>query len=349
MSWQRPFWENFNQPRSSSGPPPTTNNQQPDESGSDQATPSRRAVSTSARKTANCKDKVAKKAKGEKWRYQQTEGVDSPTATLMFDDDGYDLESIDSFMPSPSIRRQPRIVDSDSTDDDTEYTEYTNTDNTETAHNASPIHRQAQKQSSVIVIDETPEKQCLCEHCPVHNALRTPRRQQISGKGGEPVTIGRTNDRRTTLATPADRRRLDSRQRGQHQEQVSGNAGGHRQREAPQVRGGNGAQPLGPMESVTMIPQQQDRAQQQLPRRRRNRVHWTEQEFAALSNGMQRYGTAWSRILADVAFADILRNRTANDLKDKARIERKARERRGYALDIFAIVSGKGSDGAKPR
>lgn len=89
-----------------------------------------------------------------------------------------------------------------------------------------------------------------------------------------------------------------------------------------------------------------------IPQYKNRRVHkpWSTNEFVALVEGMETYGTRWSMIKSDIRFAEILRKRTVVDLKDKARVERNARCRRygvnSSKIEIFTLVSGKGGEGA---
>ncbi len=68
---------------------------------------------------------------------------------------------------------------------------------------------------------------------------------------------------------------------------------------------------------------------------------WTDYEVALLERGMRRFGRGWAVILnhygrsPDEGFAEC---RTSVDLKDKARNERKRRERVGEELGAFAMA-----------
>ena len=77
-----------------------------------------------------------------------------------------------------------------------------------------------------------------------------------------------------------------------------------------------------------------------------SRKVWTMEEFLALFAGMRKYGTRWSQIKEDPEFKHILKDRSPSSLFGKARNERRARERYGYPLEIFELVSSPGPSGA---
>ena len=67
-------------------------------------------------------------------------------------------------------------------------------------------------------------------------------------------------------------------------------------------------------------------------------VKWMQEELNELEEGMKKYGTNWSLIL-DSADGP-LKTRTTVQLKDKARNEKRRREREEISLGIFQIVTG---------
>lgn len=72
----------------------------------------------------------------------------------------------------------------------------------------------------------------------------------------------------------------------------------------------------------------------------RGRIKWTDEEVDALDRGMCIFGRKWSKILrADEESERILCNRSKVDLKDKARVERRRREREGLPMGGFAIAA----------
>lgn len=86
----------------------------------------------------------------------------------------------------------------------------------------------------------------------------------------------------------------------------------------------------------------------------RRRRPWTDKEFDALLKGLQdhkQYDQCWKRIKEDPKYKHTLMNRTLVDLKDKARTERKARERvfgvGSRQVVPFERVTNKGADGAR--
>ena len=67
-------------------------------------------------------------------------------------------------------------------------------------------------------------------------------------------------------------------------------------------------------------------------------VKWMQEELNELEEGMKKFGTNWSRIL-DMADGP-LKTRTTVQLKDKARNEKRRREREGISLGIFQNATG---------
>lgn len=60
----------------------------------------------------------------------------------------------------------------------------------------------------------------------------------------------------------------------------------------------------------------------------------------------ERQKNLWAAIKNDPELGPILHRRSVVDLKDKARAERKSRNRKGTALGVFSMVTGAGGDGA---
>src|SRR5436190_23274622 len=60
-------------------------------------------------------------------------------------------------------------------------------------------------------------------------------------------------------------------------------------------------------------------------RRKKKRIEWSQEELDALEEGMKKFGTNWTLILS--MSSGPLQNRTNVKLKDKARNERRRRER----------------------
>ncbi|GBB93990.1 hypothetical protein RclHR1_02270014 [Rhizophagus clarus] len=72
---------------------------------------------------------------------------------------------------------------------------------------------------------------------------------------------------------------------------------------------------------------------------KRNKVMWTDQELSALEDGMRRHGKQWSIIKSKYGKkGQILENRTASKLKDKARSEFTRRQRDGIETGVFGIM-----------
>lgn len=67
-------------------------------------------------------------------------------------------------------------------------------------------------------------------------------------------------------------------------------------------------------------------------------VKWMQEELNELEEGMKKFGTNWSQIL-DMADGP-LKTRTTVQLKDKARNEKRRREREGIPLGIFQNATG---------
>ncbi|KAJ3410086.1 Fungalysin/Thermolysin Extracellular metalloproteinase 5 [Chytridiales sp. JEL 0842] len=55
---------------------------------------------------------------------------------------------------------------------------------------------------------------------------------------------------------------------------------------------------------------------------KKRRTPWTPLELATLEAGMLKHGTHWSHLLSDPEFADVLKNRSQMQCKDKAAVER---------------------------
>ncbi|KAK9722205.1 TTAGGG repeat binding factor [Basidiobolus ranarum] len=74
-------------------------------------------------------------------------------------------------------------------------------------------------------------------------------------------------------------------------------------------------------------------------RKAKGKAPWTQDELDALYEGMRMFGTAWSTVLSHFGEKGVidqrLRGRTQVQLKDKARNERRRREKVGLPLDVF--------------
>ncbi|KAK9762341.1 TTAGGG repeat binding factor [Basidiobolus ranarum] len=74
-------------------------------------------------------------------------------------------------------------------------------------------------------------------------------------------------------------------------------------------------------------------------RKAKGKAPWGQDELDALYDGMRMFGTAWSTILSHFGEQGVidqrLRRRNQVQLKDKARNERRRRERVGLPLDVF--------------
>jgi len=73
-------------------------------------------------------------------------------------------------------------------------------------------------------------------------------------------------------------------------------------------------------------------------KKKQKRVKWTQEELKELEEGMKKFGTNWSLILS--MSSGPLSNRTAVQLKDKARNEKRRREREGTPLGVFQKATG---------
>jgi Myb-like DNA-binding domain len=73
-------------------------------------------------------------------------------------------------------------------------------------------------------------------------------------------------------------------------------------------------------------------------KKKQKRVKWTQEELKELEGGMKKFGTNWSLILS--MSSGPLSNRTAVQLKDKARNEKRRREREGTPLGVFQKATG---------
>jgi hypothetical protein len=78
--------------------------------------------------------------------------------------------------------------------------------------------------------------------------------------------------------------------------------------------------------------------QNKLKRKKQKRIEWTQEELEELEEGMKKFGTNWTLILSMSSGA--LKNRTNVQLKDKARNEKRRREREGIPLGIFQKATG---------
>ncbi|CAG8690923.1 12199_t:CDS:2, partial [Racocetra fulgida] len=78
-------------------------------------------------------------------------------------------------------------------------------------------------------------------------------------------------------------------------------------------------------------------------RHKYKRSKWIDSELKALEKGMTKYTDErliWVHILKDEKYGPKLRNRSATDLKDKARNEKKRRAREGKSIGVFHIATG---------
>ncbi|CAG8670819.1 644_t:CDS:2, partial [Racocetra persica] len=78
-------------------------------------------------------------------------------------------------------------------------------------------------------------------------------------------------------------------------------------------------------------------------RHKYKRSKWIDSELKALEKGMTKYTDErliWVHILKDEKYGPKLRNRSATDLKDKARNEKKRRAREGRSIGVFHIATG---------
>jgi hypothetical protein len=91
--------------------------------------------------------------------------------------------------------------------------------------------------------------------------------------------------------------------------------------------------------STTKKPSQKlQLSQNKFMRKKKKRVEWSQEELDLLEEGMEKFGTNWSLIL-DMSSGP-LQNRTNVQLKDKARNEKRRREREGIPLGIFQKATG---------
>lgn len=67
-------------------------------------------------------------------------------------------------------------------------------------------------------------------------------------------------------------------------------------------------------------------------------VKWTQEELDELEKGMKKFGTNWSLIL-NMAEGP-LKTRTTVQLKDKARNEKRRREKEKISLGVFQNATG---------
>ncbi|CAG8672967.1 7170_t:CDS:2 [Funneliformis caledonium] len=71
------------------------------------------------------------------------------------------------------------------------------------------------------------------------------------------------------------------------------------------------------------------------------RIKWTQEELDALEKGMNEHGTNWETILLFYGPpGGPLKNRNSIQLKDKARNEKRRREKEGLQLGIFEKATG---------
>ncbi|RIA98828.1 hypothetical protein C1645_812319 [Glomus cerebriforme] len=73
-------------------------------------------------------------------------------------------------------------------------------------------------------------------------------------------------------------------------------------------------------------------------RKKRKRIEWTQEELDELEEGMKKFGTNWTLILS--MSNGPLNHRTNVQLKDKARNEKRRREREGIPLGVFQKATG---------
>ena len=73
----------------------------------------------------------------------------------------------------------------------------------------------------------------------------------------------------------------------------------------------------------------------------KQRIKWTQEELDALEKGMIEYGTNWKTILLFYGPPEgPLKNRKSTQLKDKARNEKRRREKERLPLGIFEKATG---------
>lgn len=84
--------------------------------------------------------------------------------------------------------------------------------------------------------------------------------------------------------------------------------------------------------STLLIPQNK------FNRKKQKRIEWTQEELEELEEGMKKFGTNWTLILN--MSSGPLKNRTNVQLKDKARNEKRRREREGIPLGVFQKATG---------
>lgn len=69
------------------------------------------------------------------------------------------------------------------------------------------------------------------------------------------------------------------------------------------------------------------------------RIKWTDEELDALEDGMRQFGKQWSAIKKSYGEkGQVLENRSAGQLKDKARSELGRRKRENIDHGVFAII-----------
>lgn len=74
---------------------------------------------------------------------------------------------------------------------------------------------------------------------------------------------------------------------------------------------------------------------------KRVKVMWTDRELLALEEGMRQHGKQWTTIKKNYGEkGQILENRSAAKLKDKARCEYHRRQRDGIEAGVFGIMDG---------
>src|SRR5438045_4208088 len=78
--------------------------------------------------------------------------------------------------------------------------------------------------------------------------------------------------------------------------------------------------------------------QNKFMRKKQKRIEWSQEELDLLEEGMKKFGTNWS-LISDMSSGP-LQNRTNVQLKDKARNEKRRREREGIPLGIFQKATG---------
>src|SRR2546425_1275688 len=84
--------------------------------------------------------------------------------------------------------------------------------------------------------------------------------------------------------------------------------------------------------------QMSEKANKFIRKKPQKRIEWSQEELDALEEGMKKFGTNWILILN--MDSGLLNNRTNVQLKDKARNEKRRREREGIPLGVFERATG---------